>query len=257
MAVLNDRSTGAEPYIAWVKEGRKYDLGAVLITQQPGSIPSEILSQGDNWFIFHLLSAGDLHNIQAANAHFSQDILSALLNEPIPGQGVFWSSSSGRSYPVAVRILSFERMVELQDPQYDREAVDTYAAHLKERFALAAEAGGGDRPGGWRRHTRNENGADPNLDPMVYYRAQAVKAVREQKDLMKYLTSSGAAWGFVLAVIKKALPADLHDLDQLAYDLVRPALEEIFGEQDVHWETFAHPQTGKTHIRQKHHVGTT
>ena len=52
-AVLNESGTAAEPYIAWVKEGRKYDLGAVLVTQQPGSIPNEILSQGDNWFIFH------------------------------------------------------------------------------------------------------------------------------------------------------------------------------------------------------------
>ena len=59
-SVLNERATSAEPYIAWVKEGRKYDLGALLITQQPGSIPVEILSQGDNWFIFHLLSAADL-----------------------------------------------------------------------------------------------------------------------------------------------------------------------------------------------------
>jgi hypothetical protein len=76
-AVLNDRSMAAEPYIAWVKEGRKYDLGAVLITQQPGSIPNEILSQGDNWFIFHLLSAGDLQNLKKANAHFSDDVLRA------------------------------------------------------------------------------------------------------------------------------------------------------------------------------------
>ena len=59
-AVLNERAAAADPYLAWVKEGRKYDLGALLITQQPGSIPHEILSQGDNWFIFHLLSAGDL-----------------------------------------------------------------------------------------------------------------------------------------------------------------------------------------------------
>jgi len=49
-SVLNAKSVAAEPYIEWVKEGRKYDLGAVLITQQPGSIPNEILSQGDNWF---------------------------------------------------------------------------------------------------------------------------------------------------------------------------------------------------------------
>ncbi len=89
------RSPASDPYIAWVKEGRKYDLGALLITQQPGSIPVDILSQGDNWFIFHLLSSTDLTNVRKANAHFSEDILSVLLNEPIPGQGVFWSSGSG------------------------------------------------------------------------------------------------------------------------------------------------------------------
>ncbi|HEX2999033.1 MAG TPA: DUF87 domain-containing protein, partial [Armatimonadota bacterium] len=48
-SVLNGKGAGSEPYITWVKEGRKYDLGAVLVTQQPGSIPVEILSQGDNW----------------------------------------------------------------------------------------------------------------------------------------------------------------------------------------------------------------
>lgn len=53
-SVLNENAPAAEPYIAWVKEGRKYDLGALLITQQPGSIPVEILSQGDNWFIFSI-----------------------------------------------------------------------------------------------------------------------------------------------------------------------------------------------------------
>ena len=76
-AVLNDKAAAAQPYITWVKEGRKYDLGAVLVTQQPGSIPKEILSQGDNWFLFHMLSAGDLKNVSAANAHFGEDILAS------------------------------------------------------------------------------------------------------------------------------------------------------------------------------------
>ena len=58
-SVLNENAAGRGPYVSWVKEGRKYDLGALLITQQPGSIPVEILSQGDNWFIFHLLSSAD------------------------------------------------------------------------------------------------------------------------------------------------------------------------------------------------------
>src|SRR5215469_13355 len=60
-SVLGTRAgQGEGPFVAWVKEGRKYDLGAVLVTQQPSSIPPEILSEGDNWFIFHLLSENDL-----------------------------------------------------------------------------------------------------------------------------------------------------------------------------------------------------
>jgi uncharacterized protein len=31
-SVLNENAPAAEPYVAWVKEGRKYDLGALLIT---------------------------------------------------------------------------------------------------------------------------------------------------------------------------------------------------------------------------------
>src|SRR5262249_14285566 len=122
-SVLNDKSASAEPFIAWVKEGRKYDLGAVLITQQPGSIPNEILSQVDNWFIFHLLSAGDLQNLKSANSHFSTDLLSTLLNEPIRGQGVFWSSAAGREYPIPVRINSFESAFSQLDPDYSRRPV--------------------------------------------------------------------------------------------------------------------------------------
>src|SRR6266487_2807642 len=122
-SVLNERATASEPYLSWVKEGRKYDLGALLITQQPGSIPVDILSQGDNWFIFHLLSATDLTTLQRANAHFSSDILSVLLNEPIPGQGVFWSSVGGKPYPVSIRVLSFEHMFSALDPFYNKQAV--------------------------------------------------------------------------------------------------------------------------------------
>ncbi len=133
-SVLNERATAAEPYIAWVKEGRKYDLGAVLVTQQPGGIPTEILSQGDNWFIFHLLSAADLLALRQANAHFSEDILSALLNEPIPGQGVFWSSVGGKPYPVPVRVLSFEQTYAVLDPAYNQAAGKTYAGQLRTRF---------------------------------------------------------------------------------------------------------------------------
>jgi DNA helicase HerA-like ATPase len=253
-AVLNERAVGAEPYIAWVKEGRKYDLGAVLITQQPGSIPNEILSQGDNWFIFHLLSAGDLHNIQGANAHFSQDILSALLNEPIPGQGVFWSSSSGKPYPVALRVLSFERMARPQDPEYTRAAVNTYAQELKERFTLSeAPAGLFSENGDSTPHPSLDNGESLPVDPFAVYRALAIRAVQNNNQLQTYLEGNGAAWGYIKKVIRDTIPTDVDGADDLAYDLVRPVLDEVLGERDVHWETYQResPRGTTTYVRRK------
>ena len=138
-SVLNEKASAATPYIEWVKEGRKYDLGALLITQQPGSIPVEILSQGDNWFIFHLLSAADLGAAKSANAHFSQDILSSLLNEPIPGQGIFWSSAKGKPYPVPIRVISFNKIFKALDKEYKKPEADTFAKKLRETFKLPSQ----------------------------------------------------------------------------------------------------------------------
>jgi len=143
---------GEGPFVSWVKEGRKYDLGAVIVTQQPSSIPAEILSQGDNWFVFHLLAEGDLRALQKANAHFSDDLLSSLLNEPLPGHGVFWSSVSDTPYPIPVRALLFEKSFEPLDPLYVRPAADCYASRLRSRLrsaldeAVAAQAASPSRP---------------------------------------------------------------------------------------------------------------
>ncbi|MBS0606789.1 MAG: DUF87 domain-containing protein [Verrucomicrobia bacterium] len=106
--VLEGSSTAHAPFIEWVKEGRKYHLGAVLVTQQPGAIDNEILSQTDNFFVFHLISGGDLTALKNANGHFSDDILAGLLNEPIEGQGVFWSSAGEKStFPIPFRAFNF------------------------------------------------------------------------------------------------------------------------------------------------------
>ena len=147
-AVLGAAGSAAEdsPFVSWVKEGRKYGLGAVLVTQQPGSIPAELLSQGDNFFVFHLLSAGDLFALKRANAHFSDDLLATLLNEPLIGHGLFWSSAPGadrsaRPYPLPVRVLSFEaEHGQRLDPAYSGEPVDCYAAGLRDQFRAALSA---------------------------------------------------------------------------------------------------------------------
>lgn len=132
--MLTERSPAADPHRDWVKEGRKYDLGCLLVTQQPGSIPIEILSQSENWFVLHLLSETDLYTLQRANSHYSQDILSLLLNEFIPGHAVFWSSVSKRPYPISLRILCFDSEYTPLDIRYERKAVQTFAQTVKERF---------------------------------------------------------------------------------------------------------------------------
>ncbi len=90
----------------------------------------EILSQGDNWFVFHLLSANDLVSLKRANSHFSDDLLSSLLNEPIPGQGVFWSSVEGKPYPVSIRALSFEEMFPMRDESHNAARGRNFAATI-------------------------------------------------------------------------------------------------------------------------------
>jgi hypothetical protein len=104
--VLSPKMKETSPFVRWVKEGRKYGLGAILITQQPGAIANELLSQGDNFFAFHLLSEGDLKALQRANAHFSNDILANILNEPIKGNAYFWSAPD-QPFILPVRITNF------------------------------------------------------------------------------------------------------------------------------------------------------
>src|SRR5690606_18973634 len=126
---------GAEPYVAGEKEERKYDLDTLIISKQPGSIPLENLTQGDNWLIFHLFSAAAVTSLLRDNDHFSDDLLSSLLNELIPGQGVFWSSVGGKPYPVSLRALSFEKMFSMRDHDYNQTAGHTYAQTLRNTFA--------------------------------------------------------------------------------------------------------------------------
>jgi hypothetical protein len=239
--VLAPSATSAEdsPFVSWVKEGRKYGLGAVLVTQQPGSIPPELLSQGDNFFVFHLLSAGDLAALKRANAHFSDDLLATLLNEPLVGHGVFWSSAPGtdrsaRPYPLPVRVLSFEaEHRELRDPSYSLGPVDCYAARLRGRFrgALAAAAPAATAPAA-------------GVDAEAAYRKAAISALRNRPEFGQRLASGhGVAWGKVQAWLTQAAPPEevVGDRFEWAYQVVRPALLEILGPEGSGWRTEKRP----------------
>jgi hypothetical protein len=247
-SVLNEKASAATPYIEWVKEGRKYDLGAVLITQQPGSIPVEILSQGDNWFIFHLLSASDLQNVRRANAHFSDDLLSSLLNEPIVGQGVFWSSVNGNAYPVPLRILSFERMHKTRDPDYSLPAVQNYATTLRTSSptasVAAATAPSGASSSGPPSPTPTVDEDTPDLaeTPVDTLRSDtdnAVATVEQDAEVRKQiLQGSGIPWGVLMGKIKEALPASLRQDNNRINRLVVDVVTRIVGgAQGKAWDT--------------------
>jgi len=108
-SVLGRNLEESSPFVEWVKEGRKYDLGAILVTQQPDSMSPELLSQADNWFSFHLLSEGDAGTLGKYNSHYSHDILAHLIGEPIQGNCYMWSAPK-QPFVLPVRIRNFEEL---------------------------------------------------------------------------------------------------------------------------------------------------
>jgi hypothetical protein len=276
-AVLGAGGSGAglaaedSPFVSWVKEGRKYGLGAVLVTQQPGSIPAELLSQGDNFFVFHLLSAGDLAALKRANAHFSDDLLATLLNEPLVGHGIFWSSAAGtdrgaRPYPLPIRVLSFEAENRiLRDPAYNGDAVDCYASHLRATFRSALAAAGASTGSAGRSAGRDarpvaRSGVDLVLEELAAdaaaaapgptdveaaYRAAAIDALRKRPEFARGLSSAeGLAWGRIQAWLSQAAPPEevVGNRFDWARPVVLPALIAILGPRGSGWRTESRPR---------------
>jgi len=239
---------GSKPYVDWVKEGRKFDLGAVLITQQPGSISGEILSQGDNWFVFHLLSSYDLQSLKKANAHFSDDLLSALLNEPIIGNGIFWSSAGGKSYPIPIRVLSFEAQYKARDPEYNKPEGNTFAIELKGVFRTVPVT---SIPPGPPPPPTTETGETPeevSVDLYDNYVSAAIEQLRANSELIDKIKRNGVPWMSIISFLKGALPTfiDEREREKMAYNNTRKSMDEIFG--DGNWENDRRPsksQPGK------------
>jgi uncharacterized protein len=131
-SVLGRRLEESSPFVEWVKEGRKYELGAILITQQPGSMAAELLSQADNWFCFHLLSEGDAGVLGKFNSHFSDDVLAHLIGEPISGNCYMWSAPH-QPFVLPVRVRDFEALYrgEVRAGADEEPAGESRAGSLK------------------------------------------------------------------------------------------------------------------------------
>ena len=214
----------SNPFVEWAKEGRKYGLGSILVTQQPGAIPDDLLSQSDSFFVFHLLSENDLKRLKGANAPFSNDLLASLLNEPIPGSGIVWSSVNDKPYPLPIRVLDFQAAFpDRASDTHAGQAVDSYASRLRQRrqetMAKALAIAGIDEA---------EVG---NLDEAVT--AATVHRVR-QRHQAALASTDGVLWGSAQVTIKDALlELGVATSGDQAFDkalgMVVPAIEEIAG----------------------------
>ncbi|WP_415646712.1 ATP-binding protein [Stackebrandtia soli] len=238
------------PFVSWVKEGRKYDLGALLVTQQPGSLPQELISQGDNFFVFHLLSQGDLASLRNANAHFSDDLLAALLNEPLVGSGVYWSSAPGsdrhsRPYPVPLRVLSFEDGYTPLDPDGTLPTPDSFAARLRasvearRREAVEAEA---RLP-----HGLAPSPDSPDAEPAADDSAIAIDHLNRKPEFHELMASGrGIKWGHIAHLLGEKAPFAESSDERFEWGvgLVTRALDRLYPGR---WTTEVREEPGRVH----------
>jgi hypothetical protein len=217
-SVLGRNLDDTSPYVEWVKEGRKYELGAMLITQQPGSMASELLSQADNWFCFHLLSEGDAGTLGRFNSHFSEDILAHLIGEPIPGNCFIWSAPH-QPFVLPVRVRSFEDAYK-REVKKDSAQPRVEGTRSQEVLKTVSES-----------LDRLKNGL---LDELKQSKVKKIKFVRVPGAISGN-EGIGVASGQLYYVIKDLkMPVDTQPEDELKKVL----LNLIFGEGVVHVAQF-------------------
>ena len=220
-SVLGRRLEESSPFVEWVKEGRKYDLGAILVTQQPGSMAPEILSQSDNWFSFHLLSEGDASTLGKYNSHYSHDVLAHIIGEPIPGNGYMWSAPK-QPFVLPVRIRDFEAL-------YKQEVVtDENAKPFAKSPAIKIRK---------KSEERDKKLAEALSEEMEEARLSTIKF--KDDDL------TGIYYGQLYHLVKKVKERD-EFLDEIREptQLYKPILSKLFG-CDVIIKKGDHPTKGK------------
>ena len=102
--------TGANPFVRVAKEGRKFGLGLVAITQRPSAISEEIRSQAENFFAFYMGNSDDIKALVKSNINYDGVISSFIQRETIPGNLYFVTSS--HPFVIPVRVVKFEELVK-------------------------------------------------------------------------------------------------------------------------------------------------
>lgn len=104
--------SNANPFVRTAKEGRKFQLGIVAITQRPSAISEEIRTQAENFFALHMGNSDDIRALVRSNIHFDGVISSFIQRETIKGN--LYMVTSDRAFVVPVRVNEFEKLVKTQ-----------------------------------------------------------------------------------------------------------------------------------------------
>ena len=110
--VLSDEfvRTNANPFVRVAKEGRKFGIGLVAITQRPSAISEEIRTQAENFFAFHMGNSDDVRALIKSNINYDGVIAKFIQRESIKGN--LYMVSSDQAFALPIRVLNFEKLVE-------------------------------------------------------------------------------------------------------------------------------------------------
>ncbi len=102
--------SNANPFVRVAKEGRKFGLGMVAITQRPSAISEEIRTQAENFFAFHMGNSDDIRALVKSNINFDGVISNFVQRETIAGN--LYMVSSDQAFALPVKVAEFEKLVK-------------------------------------------------------------------------------------------------------------------------------------------------
>lgn len=102
--------SNANPFVRVAKEGRKFGLGIIAVTQRPSAISEEIRTQAENFFVFHMGNSDDIKALVKSNICYDGVISSFIQKETIPGN--LYMVSSNQAFALPIRVKEFEKLVE-------------------------------------------------------------------------------------------------------------------------------------------------
>lgn len=102
--------SNANPFVRIAKEGRKFGIGLVAITQRPSAISEEIRTQAENFFSFYMGNSDDIRALVKSNINFDGVIAKFIQRETIHGN--MYMVSSNQDFALPVKVIHFEKQIE-------------------------------------------------------------------------------------------------------------------------------------------------